>query len=179
VALFVEITGIHPGRFDYELSFVPLVDLRSGDVVEKYGDLSIVIREQDVENLRGSVISMGDDPLNPGLAIDNPNVPASPAMGGPTPQLSGPLADQVAQILEQQVNPAIASHGGGARLISVEGDTVFLELLGGCQGCGMATITLKHGIERILTEAIPEIKRVIDTTDHASGANPYYQQAKK
>ena len=54
-----------------------------------------------------------------------------------------------------------------------------LELMGGCQGCGMATVTLKHGIERIITEAIPEINSVVDVTDHAGGSNPYYQQAKK
>ncbi|MFW2339047.1 MAG: NifU family protein, partial [Acidimicrobiia bacterium] len=88
-------------------------------------------------------------------------------------------AERVQHVLEHEVNPAIASHGGGARLISVEEDTVYLELMGGCQGCGMATVTLKHGIERIITEAIPEINSVVDVTDHAGGSNPYYQQSKK
>ncbi len=179
-ALFLEVTGAQGPRFNYELSFVPLVDARPSDVVERIGDLAVLIRGDDVEKLRGANINLGDDPMNPGLAIDNPNNPVSPTIpSADRAQLTGPLAEQVQHVLEHEVNPAIASHGGGARLISVEEDTVYLELLGGCQGCGMATVTLKHGIERILTEAIPEITRVVDVTDHASGSDPYYQQAKK
>lgn len=179
-ALFLEVTGAQGPRFNYELSFVPLVDARASDAVERIGDLAVLIRGDDVEKLRGANINLGDDPMNPGLAIDNPNNPVSPTIpSADRAQLTGPLAEQVQHVLEHEVNPAIASHGGGARLISVEEDTVYLELLGGCQGCGMATVTLKHGIERILTEAIPEITRVVDVTDHASGSDPYYQQAKK
>ncbi len=179
-ALFLEVTGAQGPRFNYELSFVPLVDARPSDVVERIGDLAVLIRGDDVEKLRGANINLGDDPMNPGLAIDNPNNPVSPTIpSADRAQLTGPLAEQVQHVLEHEVNPAIASHGGGARLISVEEDTVYLELMGGCQGCGMATVTLKHGIERILTEAIPEITRVVDVTDHASGSDPYYQQAKK
>jgi Fe/S biogenesis protein NfuA len=97
----------------------------------------------------------------------------------PTPQLSGPLADQIAQILEQQINPAIAAHGGHAELVSVEDGAAYLRLSGGCQGCGMASVTLTQGIEVAIREAVPEITRVIDVTDHASGTNPYFEAAKK
>ncbi|MDH5371965.1 MAG: NifU family protein [Acidimicrobiia bacterium] len=179
-ALFLEVTGARGAQFNYELSFIPVTDAGPTDSVERIGDLAVIIRAEDLDKVRGATINLGDDPANPGLAIDNPNNPVSPTIpSADRAELTGPLVEQVQHVLEHEVNPAIASHGGGARLISVENDTVFLELMGGCQGCGMATVTLKHGIERIITEAIPEITRVVDVTDHDSGNNPYYQQSKK
>jgi Fe/S biogenesis protein NfuA len=101
-------------------------------------------------------------------------------MGGrPEADLSGDVAQRVLQVLEQQVNPAIAMHGGSAELVAVEDSTAYVRLGGGCVGCGMATVTLSQGIEVAITEAVPEIERVVDVTDHASGTNPYYEPAKK
>ncbi|NIR41088.1 MAG: hypothetical protein GWN79_25095, partial [Actinobacteria bacterium] len=94
-------------------------------------------------------------------------------------ELDGPVADRVQQILAQQINPAIAGHGGFAELVAVEGDTAFLRLGGGCQGCGLAQVTLSQGIEVAIIEGVPEITRVVDVTDHASGDNPYYESSKK
>jgi Fe/S biogenesis protein NfuA len=174
--LLIEVTGIRAGQFQYELSFSPVADAGDDKKVERHGDLAIIIPERDVEKLEGSSLSMTDE----GLAMNNPNSPASPVMGTPPPgELSGPLADQIQQVLTEQVNPAIAGHGGAAELVSVDGSVAYLKLSGGCQGCGMAAVTLKGGIERILMEAIPEVTEVIDVTDHAGGDNPYYQAAKK
>jgi Fe/S biogenesis protein NfuA len=174
--LLIEVTGIRGGQFQYELSFSPVSDAGSEKRVERHGDLAIIIPEADVEKLEGSSLSMTDE----GLAMNNPNSPASPVLGAPPPgELSGPLADQIQQVLNEQINPAIAGHGGQAELISVDGTVAYMRLGGGCQGCGMASVTLKQGIERILKEAIPEVTEVVDVTDHASGDNPYYQAAKK
>jgi Fe/S biogenesis protein NfuA len=174
--LLIEVTGIRAGQFQYELSFSPVSDVREGTRIERHGDLPIILREVDVEKLEGSSLSITDD----GLAMNNPNTPASPTLGAPPPgELSGPLADQIRQVLTEQVNPAIASHGGMAELVSVDGSVAYMRLGGGCQGCGMAAVTLKQGIERILLEAIPEVTEVVDVTDHAGGDNPYYQAAKK
>ena len=82
-------------------------------------------------------------------------------------------------VLDRDVNPSIASHGGHAELAGIEGATAYLRLGGGCQGCGMATVTLSQGIEVAITQAVPEIDRVVDVTDHASGTNPYFEPAKK
>jgi Fe/S biogenesis protein NfuA len=174
--LLIEVTGIRAGQFQYELSFSPVSDVREGTRIERHRDLAIILREVDVEKLEGSSLSITDD----GLAMNNPNTPASPTLGAPPPgELSGPLADQIQQVLTEQVNPAIASHGGMAELVSVDGSVAYMRLGGGCQGCGMAAVTLKQGIERILLEAIPEVTEVVDVTDHAGGDNPYYQAAKK
>lgn len=174
-ALFIEVTGFRGSQFAYDLSFVPLADTTGEQLVERHGALAVAFPARDVEKLRGSSLALNDD----GLAMENPNTPATPAMGAPAGDLTGPLAERVAQVLTEQVNPAIAMHGGGAELVSVDGNSVYLQLTGGCQGCGLATVTLHQGIERILREAIPEIEEVVDVTDHASGADPYYQQSKK
>lgn len=181
LALFIEITGIKGTQFVYELSFMPVSDQKDTDERYTYGELTVLIPKKDTENLDGATLSRGSDPANPALAIDNPNQPATPLMNtGSIPgDLVGPLADKVQQVIERQVNPAIAGHGGAAKLVSVDDRTAYLQLMGGCQGCGMASVTLKQGIERILKDAIPELLAVEDVTDHASGTDPYYEAAKK
>ncbi len=174
-ALLVEVTGIRGNQFAYELSFEPLGDRPATDHLDRHGDLVIAVPEDDVEKLIGSSLDLTAQ----GLAMNNPNSPSPALSGEPVGDLSGPLADQVAQVLASHVNPAIAGHGGAAELVGVEGSDVYLRLMGGCQGCGMAAVTLGQGIERILRDAIPEIGQVIDVTDHASGSNPYYEAAKK
>jgi Fe-S cluster biogenesis protein NfuA len=89
------------------------------------------------------------------------------------------IRSRVQQVLETQINPAVAAHGGWVELLGVQGNNVFLQLGGGCQGCGMADVTLKQGIETLLREEIPELGEVLDQTDHAAGRNPYYAASKK
>ena len=86
----------------------------------------------------------------------------------------GVLRERIQQLLEEQVNPAVASHGGHVDLIDVKGNRVFLQLGGGCQGCGMAQVTLRQGIEQMIRKAVPEVGEILDVTDHAGGRNPYY-----
>ena len=100
-------------------------------------------------------------------------------MTGPPPDLSGDVAQRVLQVLDYEINPAIAAHGGRADLVAVEDDTAYLRLSGGCAGCGMASVTLSQGIEVAIRESVPEIVNIVDVTDHASGTNPFYEAAKK
>jgi Fe/S biogenesis protein NfuA len=174
-ALSIEVTGFSGPQFTYELAFVALDDKKEGWVVERHEGLAVLFPEADTEKLDGASLDITDQ----GLAMNNPNSPSPPAMSAPAGDLTGPLVDQVQQVLTDQVNPAIASHGGGAELVSVDGTIAYLRLFGGCQGCGLASVTLKQGIERILLESIPELSQVVDVTDHASGDDPYYQQQKK
>ena len=150
--------------------------LRFGSwVEERHDNLAVIFPEVDSEKLDGSILELTDQ----GLAMNNPNSPAPPEMSAPAGDLSGPLVDRVQQVLTDQVNPAIAAHGGGAELVSVDGAIAYLRLSGGCQGCGLAEVTLKQGIEKIILESIPELSQVVDVTDHASGDDPYYQSQKK
>jgi len=88
------------------------------------------------------------------------------------------LRAKVQSLIETMINPAVAGHGGFVELIDVQENRVYLQMGGGCQGCGAADVTLKSGIEKLIKEELPEIVEVLDTTDHASGSNPYYSAGK-
>ena len=94
------------------------------------------------------------------------------------PGLNTPEAQAILQVLEERINPSVASHGGHISLVDVQDDTVYIRLEGGCQGCGMADVTLKQGIEVEIKRVVPQITTVLDTTDHAGGSNPYYEPGK-
>ncbi len=84
------------------------------------------------------------------------------------------MHERVHQLLEQAINPAIASHGGYASVVKVEDHIAFVEMGGGCQGCGLAAMTLRQGIETAIKQHVPEIEEVVDVTNHAAGENPFY-----
>ena len=88
------------------------------------------------------------------------------------------LKERVQGLLDTAINPAVAGHGGYIELLDVKDNTAYIRMAGGCQGCGMADVTLKAGIERMIFEEIPEVTQVLDVTDHAAGSNPYYSPAK-
>ena len=176
-AMWVEVTGVHRGEFTYDLSLKPLAAAADGDSVEHLDGLPVVVPARDVEALNGATIDWSDDLMRGGLVVSNPNRP-SPVVEPPTAEgLEGDVAERVAQVLDRHINPAIAMHGGMAQLVGVEGDTAYVRLGGGCQGCGMAGVTLDQGIESAIVAAVPEVARVVDVTDHASGENPYYAPA--
>ena len=89
------------------------------------------------------------------------------------------LYEQVADIFETRINPMVASHGGRVDLVDVQDGVVLLRLGGGCQGCGMANVTLRQGIESTLRQMVPQVQGIMDVTDHAAGTDPYFAQSKK
>ena len=80
----------------------------------------------------------------------------------------------VQRLFDEYINPALASHGGFARVVKVEDRDVYVEMGGGCQGCSASQATLRHGIETAIRQKAPQVREVIDVTDHAAGTNPYY-----
>jgi len=113
------------------------------------------------------------------LASGRPAVAAKLATSGGGGADDDALYERVADLFEHQVNPMVARHGGRVELIDVQDAVVMLRLGGGCQGCGMADVTLRQGIEAMLHEHVPDVKGVVDITDHAAGSNPYFAAAKK
>lgn len=100
----------------------------------------------------------------------------APKIKGQVPGADASLADRVRHVLDSEINPQIAAHGGRVSLVEVAaGNIVVLKFGGGCHGCGMADVTLKQGIETTLRARLPEISQVRDATDHASGENPYFR----
>jgi Fe/S biogenesis protein NfuA len=108
------------------------------------------------------------DPSTGALTVDNPN-----------PLWLEPLAQDVQRLIDLEINPAVAQHGGHIDLLDVSDGVAFVHMGGGCQGCGMASVTLAQGVRTSILDRFPEITDVRDTTDHAQGANPYYQASKK
>lgn len=91
-----------------------------------------------------------------------------------TDKFQGTFAQKVLHVVNTQINPAIAQHGGIISIVDIRGYDVYVEMGGNCQGCSLSFITLKNGVINGLKEAIPEIGEVIDATDHEAGATPFY-----
>ena len=173
LALRIEVTGAQGVDYTYDLAFELLAEADPADVPFAVGGgLTVLIPDRDVAKLDGASLDLPSNPNQPGLVLRNPNRPDL----GPNAQLdlNGSVEENVREVLTKRINPSIAAHGGFAELVAVEDDTVIVQLGGGCQGCGMANATVTAGIERTLRELIPEIERVVDLTDHASGENPYF-----
>jgi len=166
-ALRVAVKGRGPGGFQYELGFVGEEDKGADDIVIEAGGLRVFIDPESAPNLKGATVDYVDGITESGFKIDNPSS-----------AWADPKAAAVQQVIDTQINPGVAGHGGHVTLLDVKDDTAYIALGGGCQGCGMADVTLKHGIEAMIKEAVPEIRQIIDTTDHAGGSNPYYQPSK-
>jgi Fe/S biogenesis protein NfuA len=171
LALRVEVTGTAGVEYAYDLTFDPIADADEADVHYHQGELPVIVPAGSIEQLTGATL---DIPAGggPGLVLRNPNRPDP--LSGKHLDLTGTVAEQVEQLLSEQINPALAAHGGFAELKGVEGDKVYVTMGGGCQGCAVSAMTLRDGIARSITEAIPEVAEVIDTTDHDAGENPFY-----
>jgi Fe/S biogenesis protein NfuA len=169
LALWVEISGQQAGAYTYLMEFRPKAELPGDAVLDDSAGLTVAIPNECADNLRGATLG-----FNGGMVMQNPNRPEPPPSPWADADLSGELPQRVMTVLEEQVNPQIAAHGGAARLVAVEGSIAYVELSGGCQGCGSARATLKQGIEVIILDLVPEISEVVDITDHAAGENPYF-----
>lgn len=87
------------------------------------------------------------------------------------------IREKVQAVIDREILPTVRSHGGLIQLLDVQGNTVYLQMGGGCQGCASANVTLKQGVEVAIRNAVPEVGDILDTTDHAAGRNPYYTAA--
>src|ERR671912_209687 len=171
LALRVEVTGTAGVEYAYDLTFDPIAEADEADARYQQGDLPVIVPTGSIEQLTGATL---DIPAGggPGLVLRNPNRPNP--LSGKHIELTGTIAEQVDQLLREQVNPALAAHGGFAELKGVEDTVVYVTMGGGCQGCAVSAMTLRDGIARSIREAIPEVTDVVDTTDHDAGENPFY-----
>jgi Fe/S biogenesis protein NfuA len=102
----------------------------------------------------------------------------APKIKGEEPGADAGLVERVRYVLESEINPRVAAHGGRITLLEVDATgVVVLQFGGGCHGCGMVDVTLKQGVEKTLRERVPEITEVRDATDHKTGTTPYYEKS--
>jgi Fe/S biogenesis protein NfuA len=181
LALWLEVRGVQEGNFVYDLYFQATSDAAAEDEVHQDGDIPVVVPAGSADRLRGARLEWSEDG-NGGLVLVNPNTPTVEERSPGVPPevlaagITGPLALRISAVLEQSVNPSIASHGGRADLVALDESQGFayLRLSGGCQGCAMSQMTLRQGIETTLLEEVSELTKVIDVTDHGEGENPFY-----
>jgi Fe/S biogenesis protein NfuA len=152
-------------RFRYELKLVATDSKEADDSVIHLDDIDLYLDRESAPRLRGATLDYVEGISGSGLKFENPNQ---------TTLARHPLAGRVQEILDDRVNPGLAAHGGVVSLVDIQEARVVLRFGGGCQGCGMADLTLKEGVAAQLKQQIPEISEVVDATDHASGENPYY-----
>jgi len=174
LGLRVEVTGVRGVEYTYDLTFDPVAeaDLDAGDLIEEQGTLPIIIPSESIDALRGATLDLPTAGGQAGLVLRNPNRPDP--LSGAHLELTGTVDERIRQLLDEQINPALAMHGGFAGLDRVEGEVAYVTMGGGCQGCAVSAMTLREGISRSIREAVPEITEVVDTTDHSLGENPYY-----
>lgn len=166
-ALRLSINGRGPGGFRHELRFVSPESRSPDDTAVEIGGLMVLIGREGAENLTGASIDYVEEGFRSGFKIDNPN-----------PLWTDLVSLAVQDVIDTQINPGVAAHGGYVSLLEVRDRVAYVALGGGCQGCGLADVTLKKGIDVMIREAVPDIEGVVDTTDHAAGTNPYYQPSK-
>ncbi|MFQ5768117.1 MAG: iron-sulfur cluster assembly accessory protein [Acidobacteriota bacterium] len=176
--LRVAIAGRGPAGFTYEFFLDDRAQKKSDDFLLEEEGFTAVVDAASLKDLVGATVDWKETVEGSGFDVNNPNKPAPVQPMEAGPDLSHPLAQRVLEVLEKRINPGLAGHGGFVSLIDVKDHRAYLKLGGGCQGCGLVDVTLKQGIEVMIKEAVPEIKEVIDTTDHAGGTNPYYQPSK-
>ena len=181
LGLWLEVRGVEAGKFAYDLYFQAVNDADDADVTYVVENVAVVIPANSVDDLRGSRLEWSSDG-DGGLVMVNPNTPSLAQVAPGLPEdvlaqgLEGSLALEVIAVLERDVNPSIASHGGRADLVAMDENeaVVYLALSGGCQGCAMSRMTLTQGIEVTLRDQVPQLTAIVDVTDHAVGENPFY-----
>ncbi len=170
-ALRIAVEG-SPFAPNYELTLVEAENRSESDIEVDAGQFSVLVDEASIDRLDGAKVDFIETIQESGFQITPDPETAKAAVENAGPQ--GALADRVSQILETEINPAIASHGGVINLVDVQGTEIFIEMAGGCQGCAMSRMTLRQGVERMVSQAIPEVTAIHDVTDHDSGDNPYF-----
>ena len=155
-------------KANYSIQFIELSDTPAENISIDFENIPVLVSKEVIPYLEGTEVDLNDkgelEAFNPSMSIT---------------EISGSVEEQIQHVLDEEVNPMVASHGGVVSLLEVKDHNAYLEFGGGCQGCGMIDVTLKQGVEVMIKAQIPDIEAIYDVTDHAGGTNPYYQPSAK
>lgn len=171
-SLNLRISVANPGtqRADVEITFCPAGAEEPNDLALQFAEFALYVEQASVVALCEAIIDYKTNQFGGQLSVKAPFI-----KGEPAPNKEATLHDRVQYILDSEINPNLAGHGGFVTLVEIRDNTkVMLRFGGGCHGCGMADVTLKSGIEKTLKQQCPDIVAVQDITDHACGEDPYY-----
>jgi Fe/S biogenesis protein NfuA len=169
----IRITAVHPGtpRADARLEFCEAGDLAGDEWAVECEGFVLYVDAPSASFLEDAQIDYSSHATGGQLTIKAPRIK------GQAPSENAGLVERVRWLIESEINPQLASHGGRVSLEEITAErVVVLRFGGGCHGCGMVDVTLKQGIEKTMMERIPEVTAIRDATDHASGEQPYYQR---
>ncbi len=153
--------------FRYQMQLTREQDAIDGDTRVDFDGFCVVLDVQTAEHMAGATLDYLSLPTGEGFEINNP---------ASDPGWEDPLCQRVQQVIDEKVLPVVGAHGGWVELDRVEGDTAYVSLGGGCQGCSSAGFTLSAGIEQAICHEIDEIEHVVDVTDHHAGQEPFYSE---
>jgi Fe/S biogenesis protein NfuA len=151
----------------YDIELIAYDERAEDDRVFTAGGFKLLVDPQSADRLEGATVDFVERNGASGFEVRTAK-PKAPVFE------EGSLPERVQRVIDEEVNPAIASHGGHILLLEVREDIAYVEMSGGCQGCGMARVTLSQGVERMIKGAVPEITGVVDVTDHDAGSKPYF-----
>lgn len=153
-----------PYRFDYDIYFIEPEDVGDDDVEEKIEELVFVADPASAANLEGATIDFVVGPPG-GFKFDNPHAKRS---------FDDPIETELNAFIEDEINPKLAAHRGHISLHGIKDRVVYVEMGGSCQGCGMAAMTMRQGVEAQIRERFPDVLEIVDVTKHDEGKNPFY-----
>jgi Fe/S biogenesis protein NfuA len=162
---------------EYALAFVEDGKNEAGDISVESNGVRFYMESHNAKFLEDIEIDFVENLEKSGFKIENPKViktEAAPEVPDSSADFSDPVVQAVQKVLDADINPSIASHGGHITLVGVKNQVAYVRLGGGCQGCGQANVTLQQGVVVAIKNAVPEIKDVLDVTNHSVGSNPYY-----
>ncbi len=151
-------------QFRYEIALEDPRERGADDLSVESDGLTVVLDPSSASDLAGATIELDSAVIGGGLRIDNPNE-----------GWQDPIARAVQEVIDQQINPGVGTHGGQVTLVDVKDGTAYMRFGGGCQGCSAVNVTLKQGVETAVRKAVPAVTAIVDVTDHEAGENPYYQ----
>ena len=160
----IQVTGKTATDYKYGIGS----EFRKDDYTEteSFFDLekfSMIVDERSLRVLDGATVDYKEDLNVQGFDIINPNKPEA-----------SDLEERIMELIDSTVNPQIASHGGNIQVVGIDAGILYIEMLGGCQGCSASQYTLQHAVDQQIKSQFPEIKQIVDTTNHEAGENPYY-----
>jgi Fe/S biogenesis protein NfuA len=175
----IRVSASAPGK--YSMNLEPSGEPGETDTVLEFAGFKVFVDPQSAPLVDGAGLDYLETFSGGGFQFSPPqsSQPSLQSRTEPPEGRDGEIWREIEEILQTEINPAVASHGGVISLIDVRDSTVYVQLGGGCQGCGMASVTLKQGVERLIRDRVPDVAEILDVTDHAGGRNPYYAPSAK
>ena len=175
LAVRVALRGALPGGgFQTEFKFIGRDEAADTDIIQSFSAFDFLFEPEVAEKIHGAKVDFDEGRYAAGFNIEYPAGVGLPEAAQPGREWDDPIAQKVQTVIDEYINPGVAGHGGWVALHEVKDAAAHVEMGGGCQGCGLAAVTLRQGVEQAILQAVPEIDAVIDLTAHEHGENPYY-----